>query len=202
MPMFDSLFQSWRSHLSPQQAIKLAQFYLASAETADEPVIAMALCEQAETNLDRIKRPKSLGALEDEEYKIFREDVAAAYSKHAKFMADWKYAEKALASRTKSEKWGGVAFKEEAPLASKLAVREHAPLLEGIFEDNVARPTTVLGGLPEVNQPLINTTQLAYCLAAVDAIATTAEADLPDATRVWALAVKKDHDEEKRLREL
>ncbi|KAF9967811.1 hypothetical protein BGZ70_008121, partial [Mortierella alpina] len=200
--MFDGLFQPWRNALSPQQALKLAQLQLVAASNAEGDPITLLLCEQAKTNLDRIKRPKSSGVIEDEDYQVFREKVAAAYSKHAKFMADWKYAEKALASRAKSEKWGGVPSKIEAALPSQLATREQTPFPDDIFDADVTRPTTVPDELLEVNKQLTDTTQLAYCLAVLDAVATTPDVELPDATREWALAVKKDNDEEKRLRDL
>ena len=103
--MFDSLFQSRRSPLSPHQALKLAKFYLASAEKADESAIALALCEQAVVSLDRIKRSKSSSATESASYRAFGEEVAAAYRDHARFMADYKYPEKEQVSRTKSDKW-------------------------------------------------------------------------------------------------
>ncbi|CAO3570891.1 unnamed protein product [Mortierella alpina] len=196
MPMFDGLFQPWRNALSPQQALKLAQLQLVAASNAEGDPITLLLCEQAESNLDRIKRPKSSGAIDDEEYQAFREEVAAAYSKHAKFMADWKYAEKALASRAKSEKWGGV------PSPSQLATREQTPFPEDIFDADVARPTTVPDEMPQVNKQLTDTTQLTYCLAVLDAVATTPEVELPDTTRNWIQAIEKDRDEEKRLRAL
>ena len=84
----------------------MAQLQLVAASNADGDPITLLLCEQALANLDRIKRPRSSSAIEDSEYQAFREQVAAAYNKHAKFMADWKYAEKAMASRTKGEKMG------------------------------------------------------------------------------------------------
>ncbi|KAF9957304.1 hypothetical protein BGZ72_001942 [Mortierella alpina] len=102
----DDLLETRRSSLSPQQALKLAKFYLASAGNADDPAIVLVLCEQAEVSLDNVQRPKTSGAKEDVDYQAFREKVAIAYSKHARFMAKWKYPEKAQASRTKSEKWG------------------------------------------------------------------------------------------------
>ncbi|KAF9573062.1 hypothetical protein EC968_009022, partial [Mortierella alpina] len=103
--MFDSLFQSWRSPLTPEQALKLAKVNLASAANVEEPAIALALCEQAELSLDRIKRPKAPSATESDDYLVFRAEVAAAYSEHARFMANGKYPEKEQASRNKSDKW-------------------------------------------------------------------------------------------------
>ncbi|KAF9990682.1 hypothetical protein BGZ75_000500 [Mortierella antarctica] len=201
MPMFDSLFQSWRSPLSPPQALKLAKFYLASAGSADEPAIALALCEQAEMSLDRIKRPKLSSATESNTYQAFREEVAAAYSELARLMADGKYPEKEQVSRCKSDKWRCASSKNEATVPKQLAMREDTPFPDDIFDTNDARPTPDPSNLPELNKPFINTQQLAYWLAFLDTVETPDET-LPQATRDWFQAVKGDQEEQKRLGEL
>ncbi|KAF9957305.1 hypothetical protein BGZ72_001943 [Mortierella alpina] len=203
MPIFDGLFQSWRSPLSPQQALKLAKFYLTSAGNADEPAIALALCEQAEMCLDRVKRPKSSSITENEGYRAFREEVAAAYIEHARLMAKGRYPEKEQASRTKSEKWGGVSSKDEATALGQLVSREDTPFPEDIFHTNVARPT-IAGCEPpqQVNKQLADTIQLTYCLTALDTIVTMPEVELSEPTRQWIQAVEKDQEEERRLRVL
>ncbi|KAF9946066.1 hypothetical protein BGZ72_000712, partial [Mortierella alpina] len=140
--------------------------------------------------------------MEDADYQVFREEVAAAYSEHAKFMANWRFPEKALASRTKSEKWRGVSSKDELTVPGQLAVREDTPFPEDIFDTDDARPTTVPRELPDVNKQLTDTTQLAYCLAVLETISTNPEVELPDATREWVQVIEKDQDEQKRLRGL
>ena len=104
--MFDSLFLPWRTSLSPEQALKMAQLQLVAASNADRDPITLLLCDQAEMYLDRIKKPKSPNAPEGTRYQAFREEVAAAYREHARFMAEWNYVDKEQASRSKSEKWG------------------------------------------------------------------------------------------------
>ncbi|KAG9324005.1 hypothetical protein KVV02_003484 [Mortierella alpina] len=199
--MFDSLFQSWRSPLSPPQALKLAKFYLASAGSADEPAIALALCEQAEMLLDRIKRPKPSSATESETYQPFREEVAAAYSELARLMADEKYPEREQASRTKSEKWRGASSKNGVTVPNQLAIREDTPFPDGIFDTNDARPAPDPSSLPEINKPFNDTQQLAYWLAFLHTVETPDET-LPQATRDWHQAVKEDEEERRRLEEL
>ncbi|KAF9573079.1 hypothetical protein EC968_009039 [Mortierella alpina] len=199
--MFDSLFQSWRNSLSPQQYLKLAKSYLASAGNADESTVALVLCEQAELALDRIKRPKSSSASEDDNYRAFRAEVAAAYSEHARFMANEKYLEKEQASRTKSDKWRGASSKNEDAIPSQLAVRERMPFPDDIFNTDDARPTPAPPTLPEINKTFINTQQLAYWLAFLDTTDTLDER-LPETTRKWFQTVKKDPEEHKRLKTL
>ena len=103
--MLSGFLQAWRGSLSPQQTLNLANLQLMAASNAEEDAVAIALCEQAEISLDRVKRHKSLSATEDAEYQAFREEVATAYCKHAAYMAKWKYVDKSQASLTKSEKW-------------------------------------------------------------------------------------------------
>ncbi|KAF9939552.1 hypothetical protein BGZ67_009318 [Mortierella alpina] len=201
MPLFDGLFQPWRSTLSPQQALKLAQLQLEAASNADGDPITLLLCEQAEANLDRIKRPESSSVKEDADYQDFRKEIAAAYCKHAGFMSKWKYAEKAQVSRTKSEKWGGVSSTDEAAVLVQRAIQEHRLFPDDIFDTDDAQPSTIPNELPEVNKPLTETRQLAYCLAVLNTVKSP-EIELPTATREWVQAIEKDQDEQRRLREL
>ncbi|KAF9990671.1 hypothetical protein BGZ75_000489 [Mortierella antarctica] len=187
--------------LSPQQALKLAQLQLEAASNADGDPITLLLCEQAEANLDRIKRPELSSVKEDADYQDFRKEIAAAYCKHAGFMSKWKYAEKAQVSRTKSEKWGGVSSTDEAAVLVQRAIQEHRLFPDDIFDADDAQPSTIPNELPEVNRPLTETRQLAYCLAVLNTVKSP-EIELPTATREWVQAIEKDRDEQKRLREL
>ncbi|KAF9939551.1 hypothetical protein BGZ67_009317 [Mortierella alpina] len=192
--MFNSLLHGWRSSLSPQQTLKVAKLQLQAASSAEDDAVALVFCEQAEIYLDRVKRPKSLSATESADFRAFREEIAAAYSEHASFMDNWECIDKAQASRSKSEKWRG------APV-QKIAIREFVPFPKEIFDTDDARPTTVPCEVPEVNKPLTETRQLAYCLAALNT-AKSPEVEFPAATREWVQAIENDQDEQKRLREL
>ncbi|KAF9946939.1 hypothetical protein BGZ72_011007 [Mortierella alpina] len=153
--------------------------------------------------LDRIKKPKSPNAPEGARYQAFREEVAAAYREHARFMADWNYVDKEQASRGKSEKWGGVPSKDGAAVPSLLALPESVdtPFPEDIFDTDGTKPSTVPSELPKTNTQLVDTPQLAYCLAILNTVATPDEAP-SGATRDWLQVIQSDQDEQKRLKDL
>ncbi|KAG0310293.1 hypothetical protein BGZ99_000468, partial [Dissophora globulifera] len=89
---------------------------------------------------------------------------------------------------------GGLAAKFEKRLITEKSgiVRDSVKFFNEIFIENVA-PPTVSPGLPELNKPLTDTQQLAYCLTVLN------EVELDSDAQKWRDDTVKDLDELKRL---
>ncbi|KAF9951529.1 hypothetical protein BGZ72_006990 [Mortierella alpina] len=203
MPMFDTLFQSWKSTFTPLQTLKTAKLQLlaAAAGEADDDAVTLGLCEQAEISLDRLKRPKpnapeALGS-------TFVADVAAAYYEHSQFMARLKNYDKQASSLIKCSKWGGVPNKVEAEALDTSAKRDSVPTPKNIFTEDIGKPDAAGRPLPEMNKPLSGTPQLAYCLAVLKTAKST-DSGLPrdEATLKWIQDIGECKDEYERLKGL
>ena len=86
----------------------LATLSLKDADKSDNPVIALALCTQAESWLNQIKSPtaKKSGSPRATKDQTLAEGVLVAYRDHARIVTFHKLPEKALASYKKIKKWG------------------------------------------------------------------------------------------------
>lgn len=106
--MFENLFESRQSPLLPKEILDLAMLSLKDADKTDHPGIAMALCTQAESWLDKLKSPtaKKSGAPRTTVDQPLTVGVLRAYRDHARIVTCHKHPEKALASYKKIEKWG------------------------------------------------------------------------------------------------
>ncbi|KAF9287714.1 hypothetical protein BGZ68_001383 [Mortierella alpina] len=181
----------------------MAKLLLAAASDADDDAIALEFCGQAEISLDRLKRPKSSTAPENPDHSTFREEVAAAYNEHAKFMARWKCYDKEQVSLFKCEKWRGVPSKGGGAPFGKSVDRDPVPFPEDIFAADIDRSTTIPGTMPEMSKHLSDTPQLAYCLAVLRT-AKSPDGELPrhKATLEWFQAIENNKDEQERLKGL
>ncbi|KAF9941768.1 hypothetical protein BGZ67_004106 [Mortierella alpina] len=181
----------------------MAKLLLTAAGDADDDAIALELCGQAEISLDRLKKPKSSSAPENPDHSTFREDVAAAYDEHARFMACWQYYDKEQASLNKSGKWRGVPYKDGAAASGKSVERDCVPIPEHIFAKDNDWLTTVQPKLPEVNTHLSGTPQLAYCLAILRTAQSSGRELLRDPAALdWLQRIETNKEEQERLKGL
>lgn len=86
---------SSRSELSPQKTLELANFHLNHARNTDDPELAVALCDDAEAALFRVK--KSVGD------RTLREEVAQLYFEHGRLLNELGHGDKAQTSFRISE---------------------------------------------------------------------------------------------------
>ncbi|KAG0313965.1 hypothetical protein BGZ99_008459, partial [Dissophora globulifera] len=225
--MLRNLFSSSQSTLSPQQALDLATFHLENAVKFKDLEVTLALCNDAETALSRMKRAarKSLKTPQSAEDQALRDGVAAAYFKHGGLLEHLGRIEMANISYRKAEKWGYVPKSKRPPsdssqpneskdtsspsaahdLPSPLGpggsqVRDLAHVPSTVFNQDVAPPVAKYP-LPKTGTRLESTPQLAYSLSLLPSPSLTMKS-LDEAERAWSRAKVDDVEEQERLRTL
>ncbi|KAF9958492.1 hypothetical protein BGZ65_001389, partial [Modicella reniformis] len=217
--VFGGIVSSPRSSLSPQQLLGLANTYLETANKVNDLDIALVLCYDTEVSLSQAKK----GAKRDEEQQSMHEGIATTYISLGKVLDSRGRSREARASYEKAKKMGvnvqdfdrlAQSFDSKSTLESnsnteamKIALvdsvtkpklnRGIAPISPLIFAENV-RPLTTFNKLPEPDERLINTPQLACCLTLLKA-AHSLDDRLEPTARDWLLAVENDLDEQERL---
>ncbi|KAG0348419.1 hypothetical protein BGZ54_004624, partial [Gamsiella multidivaricata] len=112
--------------------------------------------------------------------------------------------EMAQVSYKRAEKWGHVLpTKDPGPVISSAtdsACRDMARIPEDIFPDDMRQPTVKIA-LPEADERLNDTSQLAYCLGLLQVIPSPEEVFEPAAGN-WVKSTEKNAEEKERLRTL
>ncbi|KAF9351697.1 hypothetical protein BGX34_000414 [Mortierella sp. NVP85] len=218
--LFDSIAPSPRGDLSLQQALELANIYLEGANRAKDANISLVLCHEAEISLTQAgKRTRHA------EDPVLREEIAGAYISLGQVLNSRGHAKEVEASYKTAEKWGGkvpgpepsaeipnpqsVAPSTETtpssgmpssgmPTSSMKKVGDIVTIPAHIFADNV-RPPIVPVKLPGPDERLLDTPQLACCLALLN---DSHELDniLEPAARKWLQDTENDKDEYERLK--
>ncbi|KAF9355422.1 hypothetical protein BGX34_010487 [Mortierella sp. NVP85] len=208
--VFGSIVESPVDTLSPKQALQLANVYLDNARKIEEPVIALVLCHDTEVTLSRATK-----AVKRTEDQATVRNIGTAYIELGELLEKRGHATEADVSYKKAAKLGVVRQPKVAqpsatePEPSKPISITSTPL-EGsgtnentsmiparIFKENVRLPT-IESELPEADERLKDTPQLAYCLSLLRFIGS-ADDQLEPATKNWLQAVEKDTDEQERL---
>ncbi|KAG0347309.1 hypothetical protein BGZ54_004945, partial [Gamsiella multidivaricata] len=167
--MFDRTILSPRKALSPQKELKLVSVYVENARKIEDQEIALVLCDDAEAALSRMKRTakKTLITPLSAEDQALRDGFAGACLEHANLLESLGYSEKAQVGYKRAEKCGHVRpSKDPGPTVSSAtdsACRDIAWVPEDIFPDDMRQPI-VKTVLPEADERLSDTSQLAYCL--------------------------------------
>ncbi|KAG0346708.1 hypothetical protein BGZ54_005124, partial [Gamsiella multidivaricata] len=106
--MFDRVFSSPRKALLPQKELELANFHMENARKTKDRELALALCDDAETALSRMKRAakKILTTPLSVEDQALRDGFAGACLEHGNLLDSLGYSEMAQASYKRAEKWG------------------------------------------------------------------------------------------------
>ncbi|KAF9954589.1 hypothetical protein BGZ65_003925, partial [Modicella reniformis] len=219
------------SLLSLQQSLELTNFYLENAYQTKDRDIALVLCHDAEASLSQAKNATKLSHTHpnDARDRSLREGIADSYIDLGKLLESQGYRNQAQVLSKKAEKWGGNAQdpgrlarnsipncivhsgkdKSDATAGSSAANpsnnnlkqrRDTAKIPSTIFPVNVGPPTSEIK-LPESDERLTNTPQLACCLGILQASHSN-DAILEPAARKWLQAIEKDIDEQERLKVL
>ncbi|KAF9993850.1 hypothetical protein BGZ65_010559, partial [Modicella reniformis] len=211
--------------LSLQQSLELTNVYLENAYRTADRDIALVLCYEAEVSLSQAKNvtKKSPTANETGD-QVLRKGVAAAYIDLGKLLESQGYQKEAQALCKKAEKWGGNAQDpgrlarssvpksiehsnkpgQDSTVGSSAGNPPHkeprdiATISSTIFTVNV-RPHTSEIKLPESDERLTNTPQLACCLGLLQASRSNDEI-LEPVARKWLQTIEKDTDEQDRLK--
>ncbi|KAG0354723.1 hypothetical protein BGZ54_001512, partial [Gamsiella multidivaricata] len=203
--MLDILFSTPRGVLSPQKTLDLANAYLAHARNTEDREFALAFCHDVEATLSRIEKAvRKADASQSAADQALRHGIAAAYLENGKILESWGCSDKAQASSKKAEKWRySRPTKGPFPPASSAAQGpgcDSAQVPRHIFPDDMPRPA-VEHKLPEAEERLTDTPQLAYCLGLLQTTPSPDEAFEPTAGD-WLKATKENAEEQERLKTL
>ncbi|KAF9932714.1 hypothetical protein BGZ65_004357, partial [Modicella reniformis] len=218
-----------QSALSLKQSLELINVYLENAYKTKDKDVALALCHDAEGALSQARNAtkKHPNHPNDVERNALSESVAAAYIDLGKLLDGHGYRVEAQAIFKKTEKWGGnvqdlgrlaqysfpnsIEHSNNGDQDSKVdasagdsstnqpkQTRDIATIPPTIFAVNV-RPLTIDLKLPEADERLVNTPQLACCLSLLQASRSNDDI-LEPAARKWMQVIEKDTDEQERLK--
>ncbi|KAF9345969.1 hypothetical protein BGX26_002555, partial [Mortierella sp. AD094] len=133
------------------------------------------------------------------EDRALRNGIATAYFEHGEQLVSLGYRELAQTSYMKAEKWG----KGSSPAVSSTtdsAGCDIARVPEDIFPDNMRQPA-IEYKLPDADERLGDTSQLAYCLSFLQVTPLPDEVFEP-AVANWMRSTEKNAEEKERLRTL
>ncbi|KAF9352069.1 hypothetical protein BGX34_000212, partial [Mortierella sp. NVP85] len=190
--MYGTAIPSTLTSLLPRQALILANLYLENANKtlALDPAITLVLCHETEVSLRHAK--KTARSAKDQPVI---DGIATAYINLSRLLGILKHDSESQAIFKKGRKLHGTNTSQ-----SKFAQRQHQDLITipaHIFGQNV-RPPAIEFKLPEADDRLHNTPQLAYCLGLLQVRSSTDE-HLDPAVRKWLQTIEKDADEQERL---
>ncbi|KAG0366091.1 hypothetical protein BGZ54_005823, partial [Gamsiella multidivaricata] len=157
--MVNNPFSSSRKALSLQRGLEIANLHLDNARKTKDPEIALALCNDAEAALSRMKRAakKTLKLPLSDEDQALRDRFAGACLEHANLLESFGYIKMAQVSYKRAEKWGYVRLtKDPGPVISSAtdsACCDMARVPEDIFPDDMRQPT-VKYALPDADERL------------------------------------------------
>ncbi|KAF9356793.1 hypothetical protein BGX34_009760 [Mortierella sp. NVP85] len=217
--MASSIAPFQRSALSPQQALKLANAYMESAWRTDDNDVALVLCNDTEMALAQAKK-----AVKRAEDPCMKEDIAKAYMDLGNILKGRERASHAEISYKKAQKLGTNAQDSgrftkafrlrkrpstpagDSQACGPLQVSPQSPRNQHrntiitpahIFVEDI-RPAAVEYKLPEPDERLSDTSQLAYCLYLLN-VYRPSDGILEPMVQNWLQATKKDPDEQERL---
>ncbi|KAF9928472.1 hypothetical protein BGZ65_006256, partial [Modicella reniformis] len=221
--VFGSIFSSLRSNLSPQQLLGLANAYLETANRVIDLNIVLVLCHDTELSLSQARKDSkrdmeqqsvheeiattyiSLGKVLDSRGRST--EAQASFEKAKKMgvkIEDFDRLAQSFDSKSSvcplqdplESNFNTEAVKIlQVDSVTKPKVNHGIALIPPlIFTENV-RPHSTFNKLPEPDERLINTPQLACCLTLLKA-AHSLDDRLEPTARDWLLAVENDFDEQ------
>ncbi|KAF9980585.1 WD_REPEATS_REGION domain-containing protein, partial [Modicella reniformis] len=197
---------SARCGISPQKTLELANFHLNNARRVNDPELALALCDDAEAALFRIK---NFGE------RALRDGVATAYFEHGKLLDNMGQVDKAEISFKKAEKFRNAHSSKydgqtsSDSLGQDRSDRDIATIPPHVFTENIRRPAIPFK-LPDPDERIKDTQQLAYCvslLSLTKSVDDTKELVVPVDTMEpvicrWLQVINGDPCEKERLETL
>ncbi|KAI8346999.1 hypothetical protein B0O80DRAFT_430459 [Mortierella sp. GBAus27b] len=212
-----------RGNLSPVQSLRLAKAYLECATKEQDMDVALVLCHDTEVSLAQAKR-----SAKSSDHQVLHPEIAKAYVNLGHLLHTRGRPSEAKASYKKAEKLGvqvgepGQPSSHSRPnsIISALSFvntifldpsvnppptatqniqrRDIANVPANVIFEN-ARPPSLEFKLPEPDEHLINTPQLAGCLGILQATRSPGDILDPD-VRKWLQSIEKNIDEQDRLK--
>ncbi|KAF9349134.1 hypothetical protein BGX34_002018, partial [Mortierella sp. NVP85] len=223
-----SVISSPRGNLSLQQALELTNIYLEHAGKVHDVGIVLVLCHDTEASL--LQAGKTLKHALDKKMRLevangyiklgrvlairgYLSEAGEFYKKAEKLgvkiqdfggptqSMDTKSIAPSVESAVGSIDDTSSVKTQSIPLQKKRTrINDIATIPDHIFSENV-RPSTVVAKLPEPDERLINTPQLAWCLGLLNE-SHGIEDILEPTARSWLQVVENDEDEHERLKML
>ncbi|KAF9983082.1 hypothetical protein BGZ65_002197 [Modicella reniformis] len=198
--IFGRIFSSTRGTLSPQQWLELSNIYLENVSKATDNATALVLCYNTKVALSRARK----GAKRTKDQAV-RNGIAMAYINLGKVLKSQGRLSEEKTCNEKAEKLRSTLNPmvnnplqlPSQPLHKRL--RDIAVVPQLIFEN--VRPPTIVSKLPEADERLANTPQLACCLSLLRS-SHSLDDTLEPIARNWIQAVENDLDEQERLKHL
>ncbi|KAI8346998.1 hypothetical protein B0O80DRAFT_430458 [Mortierella sp. GBAus27b] len=215
--VFGSFITSPKSILTPVQSLRLAKVYLECATNEQDMDVTLVLCHDTEVSLSQAKR-----SAKGSDHQTLRPEIGKIYADLGHLLHNRGRPSEAKASYSRAEKLG-VQVREPAfstkqyhqwiecrqhrcPCPIRLSSyvtqqiqrRDIATVPANIIFENV-RPPSLEFKLPEPDEHLINTPQLAGCLGILQATRSPGDILDPD-VRKWLQSIEKDEDEQDRLK--
>ncbi|KAI8345545.1 hypothetical protein B0O80DRAFT_431592 [Mortierella sp. GBAus27b] len=220
--VFGTFVTSPRGSLSPVQSLRLAKAYLECASKEQDMDVTLVLCHDTEVSLSQAKR-----SAKNTDHQTLRSEIANAYADLGHLLHNRGRLSEAKASYSRAEKLGvtvknpGQPAQHSRPnsIISALSVVNTAVLVPSVSPITVTqqiqhldiatvpaniifenlRPPSLEFKLPEPDEHLINTPQLAGCLGILQATRSPGDILDPD-VRKWLQSIRKDEDEQDRLK--
>ncbi|KAI8345456.1 hypothetical protein B0O80DRAFT_491764 [Mortierella sp. GBAus27b] len=222
--VFGHIVSSPRGNLSLRQSLGLAHAFLETARNAQDRDIALVLCHETEITLFQAK--KSAKRSDD---STVRHGIAIAYIGLGRVLDSHEHRTEAQAIYKKAEKMG-VNIQDQGQLQLAQSLAGHMDTIDNtqpandavhstsalhkkrhqgnnivsipshIFSEN-ARPPTIMAKLPEPDERLSSTPQLACCLGLLKE-SHSLDDILEPAARDWLQVVENDEDEQDRFKVL
>ncbi|KAK3823469.1 MAG: WD40-repeat-containing domain protein [Benniella sp.] len=215
-----------RIPLSPQQSLECANVCLATAHKTKDLEVAQELCHDAGAMLAQIKRASTLASLEPTTAQTFRERITVTYSDLGDLQDSLGQSDKARASYRNAEQWRGNTQKtgrlsqpkttrsvKNTSLNTADATATNQPpqnsqtekqndaivhIPPQIFVENT-QPSALVVNLPEPDERIGSTIELAYCLSLLQS--TFKPDEIVDiTTRNWFQSTAENNDEQERLK--
>ncbi|KAG0214888.1 hypothetical protein BGX31_000975, partial [Mortierella sp. GBA43] len=214
--MVFGLISSPRGKLSQQQSLELAHAFLEGAGKVHDRDVVLVLCHETEAALFHAKK-----AAKRADNPTARDGIATAYIRLGRVLESHEYRSEAQTIYKKAEKMGvkvqgidQLAHSQDpsqpavltlGTASSPSALQEKSnighsivTLPSHIFSENV-RPPTVAEKLPQTDERLSSTPQLACCLGLLKDSHSLDDVLEPTA-RDWLQVVENDEDEQERLK--
>ncbi|KAI8346997.1 hypothetical protein B0O80DRAFT_219476, partial [Mortierella sp. GBAus27b] len=220
--VFGSYITSPKSILTPVQALRLAKVYLECATNEQDMDVTLVLCHDTEVSLSQAKR-----SAKGSDHQTLRPEIGKIYADLGHLLHNRGRPSEAKASYSRAEKLGvqvrepGQPSQHSRPnsIISGLSVVNTAVLVPSVSPPNVTqqiqrrdiatvpaniifenvRPPSLEFKLPEPDEHLINTPQLAGCLGILQTTRSPGDILDPD-VRKWLQSIEKDIDEQDRLK--
>ncbi|KAG0227772.1 hypothetical protein BGX31_006850 [Mortierella sp. GBA43] len=192
-----------RKPLSSKQALELADICLNHARQAKDSDSSSIWCDEAEAALSQIKKTAKGNTSAQKEGRTLSDGIGAAYACLSELQHTLGKSTKADINGRKAGQWGTQTPPKPKSVQpshgqSSLAGEDAVPFPQNIFPHNIS-PPNILRHLPEADERLDSTAQLAYCLGLLQVVQAQ---DDETSIRQWVRDVVNDVDEHDRLRML